>query len=904
MGSGTSRWILIALIAGLFVWVFADALFFGGVFAFRDAAHYYYPLLQFTADQWKSGQVPLWNPHENLGVPLAANATTGAFYPGTLVFLLPLDYAWAYNLYVTGHVLLAAWAAFRLARHWGGSPQAACVAATSYAFSGNVLFQHCNVVFLVGAAWLPWAVLAADRMLRRPSGIRGAVALGVVLALMTLGGNAEMAYHAGLMAATYALWLWWGGRTPGDEPPLSRRATGGWTSRRPVLLAVAAAVALILSAVQVVPSIELTRRSGRASATTPRSVYELAGRLLRADAQPGGPEGHWSDGLTCRRLDRGTHHEHAYQFSVGPWRLAEYLWPNFSGRQFPVHRRWLEVIPYEERVWVPSLYMGLVPLVLALAAVRLWGGTARRRWLSWTVLLSVLASFGSFGLGWLYYEVFAGGAEESPAVGAPFGGLYWLMTVLLPGYVYFRYPAKLLVIAAFGLSMLAAAGWDRALDRPSRGLRRWLLWLGGISLAGAAAALAVLAFRDRLLAGVGPDVLFGPLDRRGAAIDLVCAFLQTAAVCGLFWWLLGSASKGRRWAGVAALALVAVDLAVANRWMVGTAPRSQWSTPPKLAAVIEEDNARRGGDGPYRVFRHPIWMPPSFCAAPSPDRLAEHLRWDRHTLWPKHHLPPALAVAEVEGTMKPYDYQVFLWVAKRGRTRENNPPVPRPPGLDAINVKYLILRGEAKRAGLEPIPLDRVAAESPEDVSLWHNPDFLPRSWIVHEVDVLPPIESNDPYTVWRRTEEVLYPGGRPRDFRRSAAVEIDEEERRQAPFLQNQAPAPFSADEETCRVVHYEPSCVEIEADLDAPGLVVLSDQFYPGWRLEVETDGEAGRTVPILRTNRVMRGAWLPAGHHRLVYRFRPASFLWGAAVSGVGWLALAALGLLVVVSRRREG
>ena len=41
------RLIVLLSIAGLFVWLFADALFRGGVFVFRDAGHYYYPLFQF-----------------------------------------------------------------------------------------------------------------------------------------------------------------------------------------------------------------------------------------------------------------------------------------------------------------------------------------------------------------------------------------------------------------------------------------------------------------------------------------------------------------------------------------------------------------------------------------------------------------------------------------------------------------------------------------------------------------------------------------------------------------------------------------------------------------------------------------------------------------------------------------
>ena len=116
------------------------------------------------------------------------------------------------------------------------------------------------------------------------------------------------------------------------------------TTSRPALLAIAAAMGLALSAVQVLPSMEFTARSDRIPSP-------IGDRLL----------GH---------IEPGTHAEHTYDFSVGPWRLAEFVWPNLSGRQFPVHRRWLEVIPAEGRIWTPSLYMGLLPLLLALAAMR------------------------------------------------------------------------------------------------------------------------------------------------------------------------------------------------------------------------------------------------------------------------------------------------------------------------------------------------------------------------------------------------------------------------------------------------------------------------------------------------------------------------------------------------------
>jgi hypothetical protein len=40
-----------------------------------------------------------------------------------------------------------------LARSWGRSPTAAALAALAYGFGAPVLFQYCNVIYLVGAAW-------------------------------------------------------------------------------------------------------------------------------------------------------------------------------------------------------------------------------------------------------------------------------------------------------------------------------------------------------------------------------------------------------------------------------------------------------------------------------------------------------------------------------------------------------------------------------------------------------------------------------------------------------------------------------------------------------------------------------------------------------------------------------
>ena len=120
-------------------------------------------------------------------------------------------------------------------------------------------------------------------------------------------------------------------------------------------------------------------------------------------------------------------------------------------------------MPPIQRRWIGSLRLGV--------------SHVRQCWLSWTVFLGIAGSLGVYGLGWLVDEFqFAlwGDAAGQPWLGPQVGGLYWLMTLLLPGYVLFRYPAKLLIVASLALSLLGALGWDQACDAKATRMHRVL----------------------------------------------------------------------------------------------------------------------------------------------------------------------------------------------------------------------------------------------------------------------------------------------------------------------------------------------------------------------------------------------------------------------------------------------
>src|SRR5262245_15354741 len=138
---------------------FGKALFRGGQFAYRDAGHFYYPLYQRVQQAWEARRIPLWSPEENSGLPLLGNPTAAVLYPGKLVFVL-VSYAWGVRLYVVGHAVLALVAMYVLMRSWEVSRAGSGLAALGYAFGAPVLFQYCNIIFLVGAAWTPLGLRA------------------------------------------------------------------------------------------------------------------------------------------------------------------------------------------------------------------------------------------------------------------------------------------------------------------------------------------------------------------------------------------------------------------------------------------------------------------------------------------------------------------------------------------------------------------------------------------------------------------------------------------------------------------------------------------------------------------------------------------------------------------------
>jgi len=140
------------------------------------------------------------------------------------------------------------------------------------------------------------------------------------------------------------------------------------------------------------------------------------------------------------------------------------------------------------------------------------------------------------------------------------------------------------------------------------------------------------------------------------------------------------------------------------------------------------------------------------------------------------------------------------------------------------------------------------------DVKIYEVLDTLPRAFVVHRTVVEP-------------DDEVALAAMRDPSF----------DPAQQAFLAEGQALDVQPAAPPQVRITSYAPEQVAIEATLDAPGYLVLSDAWYPGWTARVD-----GEPATIERANLTFRAVYVEAGTHEVVFAFRPRTYTWGLVIS----------------------
>jgi hypothetical protein len=213
-------------------------------------------------------------------------------------------------------------------------------------------------------------------------------------------------------------------------------------------------------------------------------------------------------------------------------------------------------------------------------------------------------------------------------------------------------------------------------------------------------------------------------------------------------------------------------------------------------------------------------------------------------------------------------------------------PVDEAPRLSLSVGRMSLINGEAARAiqkewitltTSQPLPAAaNVDAAGPRwkhvvdagPVAIFENLRALPRAWLVNSERVAPGPQQLEIIrtgkisgeTKWQPLDEAL--------VERPSGVAFPKEK-----------PPPGRAE-----IIGRTPNRVQVATDSFTASLLVLADNYYPGWRAEVD-----GRAARIMRVNYNQRGVALPAGRHVVTFSYQPASVLIGLLVSGLSLMLL---------------
>lgn len=463
-------------------WIFGPMLFKSHVPAFRDGYHFYWPqAVWLEASQQSEVYFPKWNFDEGLGASVTGQPTWQLYYPLRAIWFIPgLSLEKRNGLFLAVHVLLAALGIYRTARSLNLNEPASTLAAISYALCCPVLFQANNLVYLCSATWIAWAM---QSILRLALGSKhawrvqqhwGVFALEILTlgALMTLCGDPHTAVNFALLLLFAAAWRAFsllrngiqGNRSQatatleadkadaGNLQPNSKDCASSKPTRYAVsvwrLAKIASQLAVVGLAVwQSSLTLKWVEVSSRSSATVEiQDSYDIALNSILSEVKKN---------QTHSRFD----------FSQSPWNLPSIAMPTWAGHFQPDNSRWVQAIPSEGRMWMPSMYQGCLPLLFALSALLVFWlprpQASLRNMLAVIALLSLLAAMGNYSIAWALRSLLQllhlnDLSQLLPSDDS--GSLYGLLVSIVPGYDSFRYPAKWSVWFAASFALLAGIG--------------------------------------------------------------------------------------------------------------------------------------------------------------------------------------------------------------------------------------------------------------------------------------------------------------------------------------------------------------------------------------------------------------------------------------------------------------
>ena len=429
---------------------------------------------------------------------------------------------------------------------------------------------------------------------------------------------------------------------------------------------------------------------------------------------------------------------------------------------------------------------------------------------------------------------------------------------IVPGTKFFRAPDNMFMVVAMAVAVLAAVGLERVLTAGVS--RRYLIgW-------GVAGAVLLLLAIPGMYTGLGEVFLRNPAlydVMAGNQGRVLVGALRSLLFLGLAMGAILALSAGRLSARAIGWGFVA--LAVVDLWSV---ERRFWQFSPPAEELYAADPTieyLRSQERPGRVLAIPL----------SGENLAYH---------DPFLLGDALMIHNVRQVLGYHGNELGRYQELGGKD-ENWGNVTHPNFMQLYNVRWLLTNLPA--LGL---PGSRLVAGPARNaagtmVYLYELPGEHPAAWVSAAM-----VEAPDATVLATLLDPRLDDVRRVALFDTSSTVTSQE---------LTAMPDPLAID---ARVTTYEPGRISIELSEPAPSgsALVVSENFYPGWRASID-----GRASAAHRVNYTLIGVPLEAGARSIELRFESDSYRTGRTITLVALLVVAvAIAAGVLVDRRRRG
>lgn len=476
--------------------IFAPIILSGKALFWGTPLTQFIPWWNFAWEAVFKGVVPVWNDLLGMGAPLIANYQSALFYPPTWLYLLMYSIgdislmAWFQAVMVVINLVWASFGMAFLVRQLRLGRLAQVIGGLSFGLSGYLVARAGFLSINAAVAWMPWIILGATKLaeanvrrwwFRREGhctrfGLINQIFPAILvligcMAMQLLAGHAQTTWYSVLLTSVWFLYFsisrQWNPPTK-DVEQVSKNCEVELLQQQPttkdpranhirkkilypvisgiLLFGAAMFIAIALAAIQLLPTFEYLLESQRSAAVD---------------------------------------FDFAMNYSFWPWRFLSLLTPDLFGN--PALGDYWGFANY----WEDAIYIGLIPFVLAVAALLTQGKDVRDNSVvkpGFTIFLLILI---------LITFIIALG-RNTPI-------FPWLYKYI-PTFDMFQAPTRISILAVFSLSILAAIGadsWHRPRDRMLYWLRLGIMAAAAITIG---AGLALLLSRSFPL-GIRPSFI-------------------------------------------------------------------------------------------------------------------------------------------------------------------------------------------------------------------------------------------------------------------------------------------------------------------------------------------------------------------------------------------------------------